>query len=154
MRVHAQTALSVRGDGARLKQVFWNLLSNAIKFTHAGGTVEVDLRARDGSAEVVVRDSGQGIDPKFLPHVFARFRQADASTTRKHGGLGIGLAIVASLVEAHDGTVRAESDGPGKGATFTVGPSARRAVDDRPFAPRTRLRHRREAHRLPHPRRR
>jgi PAS domain S-box-containing protein len=120
VRVHAQTALSVHGDAARLKQVFWNLLSNAMKFTHAGGAVSVDLRPRDGSAEVVVRDTGMGIDPKFLPYVFARFRQADASTTRKHGGLGIGLSIVASLVEAHDGTVRAESEGLGKGATFTV----------------------------------
>ncbi|HEX6098640.1 MAG TPA: ATP-binding protein [Thermoanaerobaculia bacterium] len=120
LRVHAQTALSVRGDAARLKQVFWNLLSNAIKFTNAGGEVDVELRSRDGSAEVVVRDTGQGIDAKFLPHVFARFRQADASTTRKHGGLGIGLSIVASLVEAHDGAVRAESDGPDTGAAFTV----------------------------------
>jgi PAS domain S-box-containing protein len=120
LRVHAQTALSVRGDAARLKQVFWNLLSNAIKFTYAGGRIDVELRPRDGRAEVVVRDSGLGIDASFLPHVFARFRQADASTTRKHGGLGIGLSIVASLVEAHSGTVRAESDGPDKGATFTV----------------------------------
>ncbi len=120
VRVHAQEVLSVRGDADRLKQVFGNLLSNAMKFTQAGGSVDVELRARDTHAEIVVRDTGQGIDPKFLPHVFARFRQADASTTRKHGGLGIGLAIVASLVEAHEGKVRGESDGPGKGATFTV----------------------------------
>ncbi|HET8775501.1 MAG TPA: ATP-binding protein [Thermoanaerobaculia bacterium] len=120
VRIHAQAALSVRGDAARLKQVFWNLLSNAIKFTPAGGRVDVELRASGGSAEVVVRDTGQGIDPKFLPHVFARFRQADASTTRKHGGLGIGLAIVASLVDAHGGTVHAASKGLDQGATFTV----------------------------------
>ena len=120
VRSSAQAVLSVRGDAARLKQVFWNVLSNAIKFTYAGGHVDVELRARGGSAEVVVRDTGQGIDPKFLPHVFARFRQADASTTRKHGGLGIGLSIVASLVDAHDGTVHAASEGLDQGATFTV----------------------------------
>ncbi|MGZ5440389.1 MAG: ATP-binding protein [Thermoanaerobaculia bacterium] len=120
VRVHAQTALSVCGDDARLKQVFWNLLSNAIKFTFPGGRVDVELRSHEGSAEVVVRDTGQGIDPKFLPYVFARFRQADASTTRRHGGLGIGLSIVASLVAAHDGTVLAESEGLDRGATFTV----------------------------------
>ena len=120
LRVHPEAVLPVRGDAARLKQVFWNLLSNAIKFTPAGGRVDIAVRTRDGAAEVAVRDSGQGIDPKFLPHVFGRFRQADASTTRAHGGLGIGLAIVASLVEAHEGTVRAESDGLDQGATFTV----------------------------------
>ncbi len=120
LRVRTRAVLTVHGDAPRLKQVFWNLLSNSVKFTPAGGVVEVEVRERGGSAEVIVRDNGQGIDPKFLPHVFARFRQADASTTRKHGGLGIGLSIVASLVAAHDGIVRAESDGAGKGATFTV----------------------------------
>jgi PAS domain S-box-containing protein len=120
VRVHSQSVLSVRGDASRLKQVFLNLLSNAIKFTPAEGRVDVELRRSGGNAEVSVRDSGEGIDPKFLPHVFDRFRQADASTTRRHGGLGIGLSIVASLVDAHGGNVRAESDGHAHGATFTV----------------------------------
>ena len=120
LHVHTHAVLSVNGDPSRLKQVFWNLLSNAIKFTPAGGEVDVDVRRRDGSAEIVVRDRGEGIDAKFLPHVFDRFRQADASTTRRHGGLGIGLSIVASLVDAHGGGVRAESRGLGKGSTFTV----------------------------------
>jgi len=100
--------------------VFWNLLTNAIKFTPAGGGVEVTLRRSGANAEVVVRDHGEGIRKEFLPHVFDRFRQADATTTRRHGGLGIGLSIVSSLVDAHRGTVRAESDGLGTGATFTV----------------------------------
>jgi CheY-like chemotaxis protein len=120
LRVHTQSVLSVRGDDSRLKQVFWNLLSNAMKFTPPGGVVEVTIRKHDNNAEVAVRDSGMGIDPNFLPHVFDRFRQADASTTRKYGGLGIGLSIVSSLVDAHGGSVRAESEGAGKGATFTV----------------------------------
>ena len=120
LRVHVDSVLTVLGDAARLKQVVWNLLTNAIKFTPASGTIDVSLRQRDGSAELVIRDSGEGIDPQFLPHVFDRFRQADSSINRRHGGLGIGLAIVSSLVDAHGGTVRAESDGPGKGATFTV----------------------------------
>jgi CheY-like chemotaxis protein/anti-sigma regulatory factor (Ser/Thr protein kinase) len=120
LRVHNQSVLSVRGDASRLKQVFLNLLSNAIKFTPAEGRVDVELRRSGGNAEVIVRDSGEGIDPKFLPHVFDRFRQADASTTRRHGGLGSGLSIVASLVDAHGGSVRAESGGRAQGATFTV----------------------------------
>jgi PAS domain S-box-containing protein len=110
----------VRGDPARLQQVAMNLVSNAIKFTPAGGRVEVRVARRGGRAEIVVRDTGQGIDPGFLPHVFDRFRQADGGTTRQHGGLGLGLAIVRSLVELHDGSVRVESEGIGKGATFTV----------------------------------
>ena len=120
IRVHMQSPLSVHGDASRLKQVFWNLLSNAIKFAPAQSVVDVTLNRRGDSAEIVVRDRGEGIDPKFLPHVFDRFRQADASTTRRHGGLGIGLSIVASLVEAHSGTVKAESEGISRGATFTV----------------------------------
>src|SRR3954454_15572041 len=108
------------GDPDRLQQVAWNLLSNAVKFTPPGGTVGVDLD-RDGSMDrLTVRDTGKGIEPEFLPHVFAPFRQADASTTRDHGGLGIGLAIVRQLAELHGGTVKAESDGPGRGSTFTV----------------------------------
>jgi len=111
----------VAGDPARLQQVVWNLLSNAIKFTPPGGLVEVRLE-RDGPrrARLRVADSGEGIAPEFLPHVFERFRQAESSTTRRHGGLGLGLAIVRHLVERHGGGVRAESGGPGRGATFTV----------------------------------
>jgi signal transduction histidine kinase len=117
------------GDPARLQQVVWNLLSNAVKFTPPGGRVAVSLRRRGDAVEIVVRDTGQGIDPAFLPHVFERFRQADGSTSRAHGGLGLGLAIVRHLVELHGGTVRAESEGPGRGATFTVSLPARpRAV--------------------------
>ncbi|HEY2091610.1 MAG TPA: ATP-binding protein [Thermoanaerobaculia bacterium] len=120
LELHAGPLLPIDGDSARLKQVIWNLLSNAIKFTPAEGRVEVEARVNGGSAEVVIRDSGEGIDPQFLPYVFQRFRQADSSTSRRHGGLGIGLAIVASMVAAHNGEVRAESDGKNKGSTFTV----------------------------------
>ncbi len=108
------------GDPDRLKQVFWNLLSNAVKFTAAGGRIEVSQRSTGSSVEVRVVDTGQGIEPGFLPHLFERFRQADASTSRKHGGLGLGLAIVQQIVELHGGAVRAESGGAGTGATFTV----------------------------------
>ena len=101
----------VRGDPDRLQQVVCNLLSNAIKFTGRGGLVEVAHASRDSQVEVAVSDSGQGIAPEFLPYVFDRFRQADGSTTRRHGGLGLGLAIVRQLVELHGGRVRAESPG-------------------------------------------
>src|SRR5947199_4157103 len=110
----------VWGDAGRLQQVVWNLLSNAIKFTPEGGRVEVRLGLADARAQIVVSDSGNGIRPDFLPLVFERFRQADSATTRTHGGLGLGLAIVRQLVELHGGTVRAESPGEGQGATFTV----------------------------------
>jgi len=110
----------VRGDPDRLQQVVWNLLSNAIKFTGRGGLVEVRLEQEDSQVEIAVSDSGQGIAPEFLPHVFDRFRQADSSTTRRHGGLGLGLAIVRQLVELHGGRVRAESPGANLGSTFTV----------------------------------
>jgi CheY-like chemotaxis protein/anti-sigma regulatory factor (Ser/Thr protein kinase) len=126
--VRLQTTISatrpVNGDSGRLQQVVWNLLTNAIKFTPHEGTIVVLVRevASEGtpSVEISVRDTGQGIDPKFLPYVFDRFRQADASTTRRHGGLGLGLSIVKSLVEMHGGTVDAESLGEGQGTTFTV----------------------------------
>jgi len=111
---------SVAGDPARLQQVVWNLLSNAIKFTPSGGRVEVTVTRSGAAIEVAVRDTGAGITSEFLPHVFERFRQADASTTRRHGGLGLGLAIVRSLVEQHGGSVEAASPGEGQGATFTV----------------------------------
>lgn len=110
----------VNGDPARLQQVVWNLLSNAIKFTGEGGRVRLELTRRGAAAEISVTDTGPGISPQFLPHVFDRFRQADASTTRKFGGLGLGLSIVRHLVELHGGTVAATSAGEGKGATFSV----------------------------------
>lgn len=113
-------SIFVIGDPSRLQQVFWNLLSNAVKFTPAGGTVQIALEAEGSCARVVVTDSGQGIDPSFLPNVFDRFRQQDSSIGRSHGGLGVGLSIVRHLVELHDGEVTASSDGVGKGATFTV----------------------------------
>ncbi|WP_437821047.1 PAS domain-containing protein [Sorangium sp. So ce1078] len=109
-----------RGDPSRLQQVVWNLLSNAIKFTPAGGSVQVKVCRAGNHVEIIVSDTGQGIEPEFLPYVFERFRQADASTTRRHGGLGLGLSIVKHLVELHGGIVRATSAGVGKGATFTV----------------------------------
>jgi signal transduction histidine kinase/CheY-like chemotaxis protein len=108
------------GDPDRLQQVIVNLLSNAVKFTDVGGSIEVRLDLSDTEACLVVKDTGRGIDPAFLPHVFERFRQGDASSTRRHGGLGLGLALVRDLVELHGGAVSAQSDGEGKGATFTV----------------------------------
>jgi signal transduction histidine kinase/ActR/RegA family two-component response regulator len=111
---------AISADSARLQQIIWNLLSNAVKFTQRGGQIFVRVE-RDGSnARVTVRDTGQGIDREFLPRVFDRFRQADSSTTRSFGGLGLGLAIVRHLVELHGGTVAAESEGVGKGATFSA----------------------------------
>jgi signal transduction histidine kinase len=111
---------STSGDAERLQQVVWNLLSNAIKFTPPGGAVSVRLAREAGSAVFVVSDDGAGISAEFLPHVFERFRQADASITRRYGGLGIGLTIAKGIVEAHGGEISAASDGPGRGATFTV----------------------------------
>lgn len=110
----------VRGDSGRLQQVFWNLLSNAVKFTPRAGLVRVDAERRGDYLEVRVSDNGEGIAPEFAEHVFERFQQADASSTRRHGGLGLGLAIVRQLVELHGGNVRAASEGLGRGATFTV----------------------------------
>lgn len=112
--------VSIPGDPVRLQQVVWNLLSNAIKFTPRGGRVQIRSERVNSHLEIVVSDTGQGISPDFLPHVFDRFRQADQKTSRQHGGMGLGLAIVRHLVELHGGTVRATSDGVGQGATFTV----------------------------------
>jgi PAS domain S-box-containing protein len=112
--------ITVAGDAIRLRQIVSNLVLNAVKFTPAGGHIQIALRSRDSKAEIEVRDTGEGIERPFLPFVFDRFRQADAGTTRRHGGLGLGLAIVKHLTEAHGGAVTAESDGMGKGATFTV----------------------------------
>lgn len=110
----------VKGDPSRLQQVIWNLLTNAIKFTPKGGKVQVALERVNSHIEITVSDTGEGIRPEFLPHVFDRFRQADASTTRRHGGLGLGLSIVKQLVELHGGTVRVKSPGLGEGSTFVV----------------------------------
>ena len=107
-------------DPTRFQQIVWNLLSNAVKFTPRGGIVELVARRAESNLEVSVRDTGEGIDPGFLPHVFEQFRQAESSTTRIHGGLGLGLSIVRYLVEAHGGKIQAESGGKGKGATFTI----------------------------------
>src|SRR5262245_518369 len=114
-------AKTTRADARRLQQIIWNLLSNAVRFTPAGGRVDVTVRAADPRfVEIIVADTGAGIDLGFLPHVFERFRQGDSSTTRTHGGLGLGLAIVHDLVGMHGGTVHAESPGVGQGTTFTV----------------------------------
>ena len=111
---------AISADSARLQQIIWNLLSNAVKFTPHGGKIVVRLEQDGCDARFTVKDTGQGIDPEFLPRVFDRFRQADSSTTRSFGGLGLGLAIVRHLVELHGGTVSAHSDGVNKGATFSA----------------------------------
>ncbi|KAF3884831.1 MULTISPECIES: PAS domain-containing hybrid sensor histidine kinase/response regulator [Nostocales] len=134
----------VRGDSVRLQQVIWNLLSNAIKFTSSGGKVEVRLESHGLMAQIQVCDTGKGISPEFLPYVFDYFRQADGTTTRKFGGLGLGLAIVRHIIELHGGTVKAESLGEGQGATFTVmlplmkmplqsAPKLKQSVESLPF---------------------
>ncbi|MDB4941280.1 MAG: two-component hybrid sensor and regulator [Labilithrix sp.] len=114
---HAGTVL---GDPDRIQQVIWNLLTNAIKFTKKGDRVVLRVHRRDGGVEILVEDTGQGIDPEFLPHVFERFKQADGTSTRAKGGLGLGLSIVKNLVELHGGTIQARSDGLGLGASFLV----------------------------------
>lgn len=114
------SASPVLGDSARLQQVIWNLLSNAIKFTPSRGTVELTLQRIGGRAEVIVSDTGIGIKPDFLPHVFERLRQADSTSTRRHGGLGLGLSIARHLIESHGGTILARSAGENRGATFVV----------------------------------
>jgi len=122
VRVHLSPDLGhVNGDPGRLQQVVWNLLTNAVKFTPAGGLVEVGVGREAGGGLVInVRDTGQGITKEFLPFVFDRFRQADQQVTRRHGGLGLGLSIVRHIVELHGGSIRAESEGEGRGASFTV----------------------------------
>jgi len=124
-RIHLETSLScpgifVFGDSDRLIQMASNLLSNAVKFTPPGGAVQVRLYRADSTIKFIVTDTGEGIDPSFLPHVFDRFRQGNSTTTRKYGGLGLGLAIVHHILELHGGSIRAESPGKGKGATFVV----------------------------------
>ena len=114
------SAAIVQGDPVRLQQVAWNLISNAIKFSSRGGLVQVTLNQTGSNAQLEVSDRGQGIAPELLPHIFQRFRQGDSSSTRRHGGLGLGLAIVENLVDMHGGSVEAASAGPGEGAVFTV----------------------------------
>jgi PAS domain S-box-containing protein len=111
---------ATRGDPNRLQQVMWNLLTNAVKFTPAGGSIQIVLERVHSQVEITVQDTGSGISQEFLPYVFDRFRQADASTSRRHGGLGLGLSIVKNLVELHGGSVRVRSEGEGHGATFVV----------------------------------
>ena len=125
---------AVPGDINRLQQVFWNLLSNAVKFTPAGGKVMVHLRHVNSKVEVEVTDTGQGITAEFLPFVFDRFRQADSTSTRQHGGLGLGLAIARHLIEIHGGSIQARSGGSGQGASFTVALPLAGSVVDTPGA--------------------
>ncbi|HEX6179154.1 MAG TPA: ATP-binding protein, partial [Thermoanaerobaculia bacterium] len=111
---------SIVADATRVQQIVWNLLSNAVKFTQKGGTVTLSARRSSSHVQISVVDTGEGIDTAFLPHIFEPFRQAESPTTRIHGGLGLGLSIVRYLVEAHGGTIAAESQGRGSGATFTI----------------------------------
>jgi CheY-like chemotaxis protein len=126
---------AIAGDPARLQQIVWNLLSNAIKFTPDGGTIVVRLQRAGPDAEITVADSGVGIKAEFLPQIFDRFQQADQSITRRFGGLGLGLSIVKHLVELHGGSITARSDGPGKGATFTVVLPSGRLSEEPPLRP-------------------
>jgi signal transduction histidine kinase len=114
------TVLRVKGDAERLQQVIWNLLSNAVKFTDAGGIVEVAIRQRGNNVELYVADNGPGIASEFLPHAFERFSQANSSSTRRHSGLGLGLAIARHLVELHGGTIKAENRDQGTGAVLSI----------------------------------
>ena len=126
---------TVMGDAQRLQQVVWNLLSNAVKFTPRRGQVQVFVERRDSSVEITVADTGLGISPDFLPHVFERFRQADTGSKRKHGGLGVGLSIAKHLVESHGGTLSVASEGEGKGSTFVVCLPLSVALRREPVAP-------------------
>jgi PAS domain S-box-containing protein len=126
---------TIIADEDRVQQILWNLISNAVKFTPRGGRVRLAAAREEGDVVFTVTDTGEGIEPVFLPHVFERFRQADGTTTRKHGGLGLGLAIVRHLVEQHGGTVKAESEGKGKGASFIVRMPIRGAQPDESSPP-------------------
>jgi signal transduction histidine kinase/CheY-like chemotaxis protein len=130
----AESVPTIWGDDDRLRQVFWNLLANAVKFTPHGGRLCVRVARTDGHVEVRVADNGIGIAPHVLPFVFDRFRQADSTATREHGGLGLGLAIVRQLVEMHGGAVSAHSDGPGRGAEFVVRLPIGRRIENAPYA--------------------
>lgn len=118
--IHDDDTVMLKGDSNRLQQIVWNLVSNAIKFTPEEGTVTIQLKRLDKQIDITVSDTGKGISPEFLPYVFDRFRQADSSTTRTHGGLGLGLSIVRHLVEMHGGAISVTSSGLGQGATFTI----------------------------------
>jgi signal transduction histidine kinase/ActR/RegA family two-component response regulator len=121
IRVHpSEQLLLVEGDRLRLQQIAWNILNNAVKFTPSGGSIDISLNNEGERAAFVVKDTGQGIDPSFLPHVFEMFRQADGSNRRRHGGMGIGLALVRQLVQLHGGTISAESSGSNRGSRFIV----------------------------------
>jgi signal transduction histidine kinase len=125
------TVRELTGDAARLRQVLWNLLANAVKFMPAGGRIDISAREGPADLEIAVKDDGPGIDRSFLPHVFEPFRRAESISTRAVGGLGLGLAIVRHIVEAHGGTVSADSDGPGFGSVFIARiPTARAARYD------------------------
>jgi signal transduction histidine kinase len=127
--------VTVRGDIRRLEQVCFNLIDNALKFTPDGGRVAIDVRLAGGQVEIEVKDTGAGMEPEFLPYVFDRFRQADSTTSRTHGGLGLGLSIAKQLVEAHGGRISASSDGKGTGSTFTVQlPIVGRAAEESGYA--------------------
>jgi PAS domain S-box-containing protein len=117
-------------DAGRIQQVIWNLLTNAIKFSPKFGHIRVLVERANSMARITIQDSGEGISPEFLPHVFERFRQSDGTSTRKHGGLGLGLSIVLHLVELHGGTIDVQSDGPGQGATFIINLPIRALIDD------------------------
>jgi PAS domain S-box-containing protein len=137
LSVHVDTAAAaeIMADPERLQQVVWNLLANAVKFTDRGGRIDVRAEARQGTLAIDVTDTGRGIAPEFLPFVFDRFRQADGSTTRAHGGLGLGLSIARHLVELHGGTIEAHSEGEGRGARFRVVlPLVAPGIEPRPTA--------------------
>jgi PAS domain S-box-containing protein len=136
----------VLGDKTRLQQVFWNLLNNAVKFTPNNGRIFVRLHATDGRLQIDVEDNGKGIEPEFLPYVFERFRQEDGSKTRHFGGLGLGLAIVRHIVEAHGGTVHVASGGKGQGAKFTVCLLPLKTISDVPEQAQARHAHDRQSH--------
>jgi signal transduction histidine kinase len=137
--VDPEQQLTVIGDADRLRQIAWNLISNAVRFTPTGGHVSVAIRPDGSEVTLVVCDTGEGIDPDFFPHLFERFRQADSTPSRRHGGLGLGLAIVRHLAEAHGGSVSAVSGGPGQGATFIVRLPLRAASTREPAAPQPAL---------------
>ncbi len=118
--VGGASEVELRGDPVRLRQIVWNLLSNAVKFTPAGGSIQVTVRVDGEQVVIAVADTGQGISPAFMPYVFDRFRQEESSPSRAAGGLGLGLSIAKHLVEAHGGRIDVESEGVGRGATFTV----------------------------------
>src|SRR6478609_5087709 len=130
----SESKVELVADPDRLQQVVWNLLSNAVKFTPSDGAVTLSIERQGSALRLIVSDTGAGIAPEHLPFVFERFRQVDSSTTRKYGGLGLGLAIVRHLVELHGGSVSARSDGLGHGATFTVELPVRALYSDRPEA--------------------